>query len=69
MRHLNREEKDTALINITEEKEWLQYYKELWNDDDIDNKENEQDKHSYEAGGIDPITKDKLECALNASKK
>jgi hypothetical protein len=68
MRHLNREEKNTAQINIIKEEQWLQYYKQLWNDDAIDNIENEQDNHNYEVGGTDPITKDKLECASNASK-
>jgi hypothetical protein len=68
MRHLNREEKDTAQINIIKEEERLQYYKQLLNNDAIDNIENQQDNHTYEAGGIDPITRDELECEVNASK-
>jgi hypothetical protein len=36
-RHLNGEEKGTAQMNITKELEWLQYYKQQWKDDTVDN--------------------------------
>lgn len=30
IKHLNKSEEDAVRINVTEEKKWIEHYKELW---------------------------------------
>lgn len=64
MRHLNTEEKDNAELNIIKEKGWLEHYRKLWYDPEIE----EEDSTSYEVYNIDPLTMDEFEEALQKSK-
>jgi hypothetical protein len=46
---LNSEERDMAKLDIIQEKEWIEYYKNLWYDPELEQETNEK----YECYNID----------------
>jgi hypothetical protein len=64
MRYLNSEERDTAKLDIIQEKEWMEHYKYLWYDPQLERETNEK----YECYNIDLLTINELEKALKKSK-
>lgn len=65
IKHLNKTEKDTAGINVIQENQWIEHYKNLWtNKDEIyDEEENEKEKQE-----VDPLTLEELQGVLRKAK-
>lgn len=61
---MNRTEKDDIQLNPISEKQWLEYYKELWT------VENEHDCKKLATNNeyVDPITMDELRIVLKTFK-
>jgi hypothetical protein len=64
MRYSNNVERDTEKLDIIQEKELIEHYKNLWYDPQLEQESNEK----YECYNIDKLTVNELEEALNKSK-
>jgi hypothetical protein len=64
MRYLNSNERDTAKLDIIQEKEWIEHYKNLWYDPQLEQETNEK----YECYNFDLVTINELEKVLKKSK-
>lgn len=66
MRHLNRQEKDIADIQIIKPDEWLSYYKNLWTNKNARDKNKKEDKNeNLIEDSVDQIEREELEEALS----